>query len=108
MKRIMLTLAALTLSGTAAFSQSSTEFAIMHFNMDADSRDEIIMTPSSEPMMADLNEETTIAEVLEHFNMDEDMALEQAGRSGVTIIMSEPTYASEIFERLRAESREDE
>ncbi len=108
MKTIAITLAALALSGASAFAQSSTEFAIMHFNMDADNRDEIIMTPSSEPMMADLSEETTIGEVLDHFNMDVDSTLMQAGRSGVTIIMSDPTHAAEIFERLRAESLEDE
>jgi hypothetical protein len=106
--KILAPFAASLMMAAPAFSQSSTDFAIMHFNMSADNRDEIIMTPASEGMMVDIGPDTTISEVLEHFNMDEDMTLERSGRSGVTVFMSDPTYASEIFERLRAESLEDE
>ncbi len=91
-----------------AFAQSTTDFAIMHFNMDADNQGEIIMTPASEPMMADLSMNTTLAEVLEHFNMDIESMSDLRGTNGVTIIMSDPGAAAEIFARLRAESAEDE
>lgn len=91
-----------------AYSQSALDFAIMHFNMDVDSRGEFVMVPSSQPMMVDLSENTTLAEVLEHFNMSIDSEGELSGQNGVTVFMSDPTYAAEIFERLRAESRSDE
>lgn len=108
MKKLAMALAATALLGAPAFAQSTTDFAIMHFNMDVDNLGGVRMTPASAPMMADLSSATTIADVLEHFNMDADSFSELQGQSGVTIIMSDPTQAAEIFRRLRAESAEDE
>jgi hypothetical protein len=106
----MLTAAAIAAALLAGpvFAQSSTDFAIMHFNMDADSAGDIRMSPSNAPMMVDLGEDTTLAQVLAHFNMDANSAGDLRGQQGVTIIMSDPTYAAEIFARLRAESLMDE
>jgi len=108
MKKLALALAATAVMGAPAIAQDTTDFAIMHFNMDVDNLGDIRMTPASAPMMADLSSATTISDVLQHFNMDADSFSELEGQSGVTIIMSDPTQAAEIFRRLRAESQEDE
>ena len=108
MKKLVLALAATAALAAPAFAQSTTDFAIMHFNMDASSGSDIRMSPASAPMMADLSVNTTIADVLAHFNMDADSFSQLQGQSGVTIIMSDPAHAAEIFRRLQAESLEDE
>jgi|SRR6056297_330073 len=108
MMKIYIPLAVSLMMTVPAYAQSALEFAIMHFNMDADSAGDITMVPSSQPMMVDLSENTTLAEVLEHFNMSIDSQSDRAGQNGVTVFMSDPTYAAEIFERLRAESLSDE
>lgn len=111
MKRLALaaTLAATAFAAPAFADGHTTQFAIMHFNMDADSRDDIVMSPQGDSVMADLEMGTTLSEVFQHLNMSADTMGDITGQSGtVTILMSDPTYAAEIFRRLMEESREDD
>ncbi len=108
MKKLALALAATAAFAAPAFAQSSNDFAIMHFNMDADNSGDMRMSPMTAPMMANLSTQTTIADVLAHFNMDADTFMDASGQSGVTIIMRNPAHAVEIFRMLAEESREDE
>ena len=105
MKRLALaaTLAATAFAAPAFADGHTTQFAIMHFNMDADGADQITMLPQGETAMADLQMGTTLTEVFTHLNMDADSLSALTGQAGtVTILMSDPTYAAEIFQRLMA------
>lgn len=111
MKRLALaaTLAATAFAAPAFADGHSTQFAIMHFNMDADNSSQLIMQPQGDTVMADLQMGTTLADVFAELNMSADNMGEIAGQNGtVTILMSDPTYAAEIFRRLAAESAGDD
>lgn len=80
----------------------------MHFNMSAMGNNEFIMS-ADEGTMIMLDENTTLAEAISRFNSSEDSAGDRVGDTGtVTVFMSDPTYAAEIFERLRDETMGDE
>lgn len=110
MKRLALAaaLAASTIAAPAFAQSQASEFAIMHFNMDADSTGDRRMSPSGLTTV-ELTPGSTLADVYSHLNMDADRAMDVAGSgAGVTIVMSDPAYAAEIFRRLMQEGREDE
>lgn len=110
MKRLAIAavLAASTIAAPAFAQSEASQFAIMHFNMDADSTGDRRMTPSGLTTV-DLTPGSTLADVFSHLNMDADRAMDVAGSgSGVTIVMSDPAHAAEIFRRLMQESLEGE
>lgn len=105
MKRLALaaTLAASTIAAPAFADGHSSQFAIMHFNLSADTASEVIMSPSGNITMSDLTMGTTLADVFQQLNLSADNMAELAGESGtVTILMSDPTHAGEIFRLLMA------
>lgn len=107
MKRLALaaTLAATAFAAPAFADGHSTQFAIMHFNMDQDSFGDRRMTPTALTTV-ELTPGSTLADVFSHLNMDADSAMDVAGEgAGVTIVASEPAFAAEIFRRLMEESR---
>lgn len=111
MKRLALaaTLAATAFAAPAFADGHTTQFAIMHFNMDADNADQFVMLPQGETAMADLEMGTTLAQVFQRLNLSADTMGDVRGANGsVTILMSDPTHAAEIFRRLMEESREDD
>lgn len=110
MKRLALAAAlAVTSFAAPAFADGhTTQFAIMHFNMDADNLGDRRMTPTG-LMTVDLQPGSTLSEVFSHLNMDADRAMDVSGDgAGVTIVMSDPAHAAEIFRRLMAESMGDD
>lgn len=110
MKKLLLaaTVAATSFTAPALADGHSTAFAIMHFNMDADSAGDIRMVPSGLTTVP-LEGNSTLADVFSHLNMDADSAMDLRGQgAGVTIIANDPAHAAEIFRRLMAESAEDE
>jgi len=108
MKRFAYAAALASLLAVPAFAQSTTEFAIMHFNMDADNAGDMRMAPMGLTTV-ELSSNSSLAEVFDHLNMDADNMMDVAGQGGgVTIIMSDPSHASDIFMRLMEESSEDE
>ncbi|MEM7722567.1 MAG: hypothetical protein AAF376_09350 [Pseudomonadota bacterium] len=111
MKKFALAAAAAALvAGPALADEANRSFAIMHFNMDEDSADEMRMVPEGNPIIVDLGADTSLAELFAQFNMQEDMFDAQRGQgaNGVTIIMSDPGAAADVFAMIRAESAEDE
>lgn len=111
MKKFALAAAAAAMVAAPAIAdESGRSFAIMHFNMDEDSADEMRMVPEGNPIIVDLGRDTSLAEIFAQFNMQEDMFTSQRGQgaNGVTIIMSDPGFAADVFEMIRAESLEDE
>lgn len=105
MKRLALaaTLAATAFAAPAFADGHTTQFAIMHFNMSADNSSEVIMLPQGDSVMADLAMGTTLAEVFAQLNMSAENMSELTGQAGtVTILMSDPTHAADIFARLMA------
>lgn len=109
MKSIMYAAVASLAFAAPVFAQSDhVRFAIMHFNMDADNASEMRMVPMGDAQVVDLNDNATLLEVFNHFNMDADSLSDVRGQAGVTVIMGDPSYAAEIFERLMEESRENE
>lgn len=101
--------ASLALAAPAMAQSDATNFAIMHFNMDEDSNMNIRMIPSGDAQIVDITDDQTLLDVYSHFNMDVDSMSDLRGQGeGVTVIMTDPTRAQEIFARLRAESAEDE
>lgn len=110
MKRLALaaTLAATAFAAPAFADGHTTQFAIMHFNMDADSTGDRRMTPTGLTTV-DLSAGSTLADVFAHLNMDADTSMDVTGDGpGVTIVMSDPAHAAEIFRRLMAESMGDD
>lgn len=100
---------ALTAPVMAQSNSDARNFAIMHFNMDEDSNMNVRMIPTGDAQIVDITDEQTLLDIYRHFNMDADSMADVRGLgAGVTIIMSDPTYADEIFNRLRAESLSDE
>lgn len=111
MKKIALAAAVATAFAAPAFADGhTTGFAIMHFNMDQDSSGDRSMVPAGMVNTSDLNAGTTLAEVFGRLNMDADSMMSETGTNpnGVTIIMSDPSRAADIFRRLMAESAMDE
>lgn len=104
MKRLALATALATSLAAPAFAEGhTTAFAILHFNMSADNTGEIIMDPRSDIMMADLTMGSTLSEVFRILNLDADNMSELRGQGDtVTVIMSNPSFATDVFERLRA------
>lgn len=87
----------------------SSSFAIMHFNMQEDDANDRRMVPTGLTQV-DLTPGSTLSDVFGHLNMDADVSMNVAGSgaTGVTIIMSDPGLAADIFARLMAESAENE
>ena len=110
MKRLALATALVATLAVPAFAQSqSSGFAVMHFNMFADNASELQMVPTGDaPVSMQLVPGSTLAQVFAELNMDADAAMDLQGQAGVTIIMSDPTHAAEIFRRLMEASREDD
>lgn len=111
MKKLALAAAlALPLAAPALADGHTTGFAIMHFNMDADSAGDVQLVPMGMMTQVPLTPGTTLADVFGHLNMDADSQMDVSGQGagGVTIVMRDPTHAAEIFRRLAAESRENE
>lgn len=107
MKKLAL-MAAMTLAlGAPAFAQSSTDIAIMHFNMDKDRTSDLRMS-SGEVVMVDSTDSEALAQALANFNLSEDSLTDMRGLDGVTVIMSDPKFAAEVFRRIMAESAENE
>lgn len=103
MKKFALTCAAVLALAAPAFAQSTTEIAIMHFNMDAESSGDIRMH-SGEIVMIDSSDNAALAEALERFNMSADSDSDLRGLDGVTVIVpNQSNAAAEIFRRLMAE-----
>jgi len=101
--------ASLALAAPAMAQSDATNFAIMHFNMDEDSNMNIRMIPSGDAQIVDITDDQTLLDIYRLFNMDVDSMSDLRGQGdGVTVIMTDPTRAQEIFARLRAESAEDE
>lgn len=103
MKRLAIATALATAFAAPAFADGHTNsFAVMHFNMFADNASELIMEPAGDgPVTMQLVPGSTLAQVFAELNMDADNAMNVSGQDGVTIIMSNPTYAAEIFRRLQ-------
>ncbi len=92
-----------------AFAQDAASFAVMHFNMDQDTANEMRMVPMGDgPVVVDLAAGSTLAEIFGHLNMDADRMSDLRGEGGVTIIMSDPGAAADIFALIMRESRDDE
>lgn len=110
MKRLALAAALAASFAAPAFADGhAASFAIMHFNMDADSAGDLRMAPQGDAVTADLTMGSSLAEVFSHLNMDaENMGDVRGANGSVTIIASDPAHAQEIFARLMAESAEDE
>lgn len=108
MKSIILATLASAALAAPAFAQSTTDFAIMHFNMDADTPSDIRMLPQGPIRTMMLEDGTTLMQVYEQFNLDADTLADIRGQNGVTVIMSDPSHAAEIFRRLKAEGMSDE
>ncbi|ABD52991.1 hypothetical protein [Jannaschia sp. CCS1] len=111
MKRFALaaTLAATAFAAPAFADGHATNFAIMHFNMDADNADQFVMLPQGDTVQVDLEMGTTLAEVFAHLNMSAETMGDLVGQSGtVTILASDPAHAAEIFSRLMEEGRGEE
>lgn len=108
MKSIILATLASAALTAPAFAQSTTDFAIMHFNMDADTPSDIRMVPQGPIREMQLEDGTTLMQVFDQFNMDADTLADMRGGNGVTVIMGDPSNATEIFRRIMAESQEDE
>lgn len=107
MKKLALAcIAALAFAAPAA-AQSTTDIAILHFNMDADSPSDLRMS-SGEVLMVDSTDTAALQEALDNFNMSADRLSDTRGSGGVTVIMSDPKFAGEIFRRIMAESAENE
>ncbi|SFJ79063.1 hypothetical protein [Jannaschia pohangensis] len=93
-----------------AFAEGHTQsFAIMHFNMGQDSPSDRRMVPTGLTQV-ELTPGSTLSDVFNHLNMDADRAMDVTGTGagGVTILLSDPTMAAEIFRRLMAKSQENE
>ncbi len=102
MKRLALAAALATSFAAPALADGhSTSFAIMHFNMSADSASEVIMTPNGEIVTADLTMGSSLAQVFSHLNLSAENMSDLRGESGfVTVIASDPAAGAEIFRRL--------
>jgi hypothetical protein len=102
MKRLALATAITAALAAPAFADShAASFAVMHFNMFADNASELLMEPAGDgPVTMQLVPGSTLAEVFAQLNMDADVAMDVSGQTGVTIIMSDPAHAEEIFRRL--------
>ncbi len=108
MKRFAIAAAVAASLAAPAFAQDTTSFAIMHFNMDADSAGDVRMVPQTLRTI-ELTPGSTIGDVISHLDMDADSFMDVSGDTGgVTILSSSPAHAAEIFARLMEESREDE
>ena len=103
MKRLALaaTLAATSFAAPAFADGHTTEFAILHLNMSAENQSELIMVPQGDITMADLGMGSTLADVFSHLNLSAENMSELRGQGDtVTVIMSDPAHAAEIFRRL--------
>ncbi|MBL4627219.1 MAG: hypothetical protein JKY00_04160 [Roseicyclus sp.] len=102
MKRLAIAAALAASFAAPAFADGhTTNFAIMHLNMSAENESELIMVPQGDIMMADLEMGSTLADVFRQLNLSAETMADLRGQGEtVTIIMSDPTYAAEIFRRL--------
>ena len=102
MKNFALATALATAFAAPAFADGhTTSFAIMHFNMSADSTSDLRMVPSGDLMMADLTMGSSLAEVFGQLNLSAENMTELRGEGDfVTIIASDPEHGAEIFRRL--------
>lgn len=108
MKRLALAAAISAAMVAPAFAQDSTGIAIMHFNMDEDSQSDVRMVPAGDIVTVDLDETATLSDIFSRLNMDEDSVADMRGGNGVTIVMTDPSRAADIFAMLMEASREDE
>ena len=103
MKKLVFAAAATFALATQAPAQSSTEIAIMHFNMSVDSQSDIRMS-SGEITMVDAGDSEALAAALANINMSADGQGDLRGLDGVTVIVpNHSNQAAEIFRRLMAE-----
>lgn len=102
MKRLALATTAVVALAAPVFADAhSSSFAVMHFNMSTESASDIVMVPSGDIMMADLTMGSTLAEVFRILNMSVENMSDLVGEGDtVTIIMSNPTHAQDIFDML--------
>lgn len=106
MKSLALATALAASLAIPAVAQDHASVAIMHFNMDEDTPGEMHMVPMGMTTVQ-LSDNATLSEVFQHLNMDEN-PIETAGSNGVTIIMSDPAHAADVFRMLLEESRGDD
>lgn len=92
-----------------AFAQSaSTAFAIAQFNQSAETRSDIITLPTgNNTTQVSTRGMTPLADAFAQFNQSANNPGELRGLTSATVVSGTPAYASDIFARLAAESRED-
>lgn len=99
---------AATLAAPVAAQQVSNAQA--HFNMDFDSAIENVRgTPDPETFATvSTRSNSTRANAFVQFNAQEDSVADRRGLRGATIYANRPSNGTSVFDRIRAESLEDE
>ncbi|QXT39901.1 hypothetical protein [Gymnodinialimonas ceratoperidinii] len=109
MKRFAFIAALAAVAAAPAVAQStSTAFAIAHFNESADNASDIVIFNGNEnTTRVSTAGNSALAETFNILNRSADTPSELNGTNGAVVVSGEATYGSDIFDRLAAESRED-
>lgn len=107
MKKTLI-LAAVAASLTApAFAESATATAVSHFNQDIDSANELRQVPEGDSFVTVATRNGSALDyALQIFNSDEDSLSGQRGLTGATVYTA--SSDNDVFDRIRAESLENE
>lgn len=99
--------AALTGAASAQVG-SGAAAAIAHFNQDIDSVNDKRTVPTTDGLTTVSTRSGALSVAYEILNGSQDSQADKRGLNGATLVSGEPAFGAEIFERLRAESLEDE
>lgn len=110
MKKIAIIAALAASIAAPAFAQSaSTAFAIAHFNQSAERTSDIVTLPSGEnTTQVSTRGMTPLADAFAMFNQSVDGSGDLRGLNSATVVNGTPAHGQDIFDRLRAESREND
>jgi len=111
MKKIAIIAAlAASIAAPAVAQSASTAFAIAHFNQSQDTVSDQRNVPTGEnTTRVAIQGNGALSQAFDVFNGSADGTSDLRGTTGsVTIVSGTPGHAQAIFDRLRAESREDE
>jgi hypothetical protein len=108
MKRSLI-LAALAATLAAPVAASPLADAVAHFNQDRDTANEMITVPAQESYVTvSTRNGSSLDTAFDIFNRSADSRSELRGLNGATVYDATPAYGGDVFDRIRAESADDE